>query len=122
LIERERERDDRSKDRGQREGLTLKRERRERKRGSRESGGKRAYRSLSLIPFSSSEREIVKGIKEAACYVALDPNQEEESLENAERNKAMQVQYKLPDGKGERQSDREREREKRKKERERREK
>lgn len=46
--------------------------------------------------FSSSEREVVRTIKEKACYVAIDPKQEEEKFSfDAEK---MGAKFKLPDG------------------------
>lgn len=46
---------------------------------------------------TSAERDIVRDIKEKNCYVAYDPAKEEQIL--AERsNKALYMQYKLPDG------------------------
>lgn len=47
---------------------------------------------------TSAEREIVRTIKESACYVAFDPAKEEELLETDKASKPVQLSYKLPDG------------------------
>lgn len=48
--------------------------------------------------YTSAEKEIVRAIKESACYVAFDPNKEEELLENEKGGKASSHKFKLPDG------------------------
>lgn len=48
--------------------------------------------------YTSAEKEIVRAIKESACYVAFDPNKEEELLENEKGGKASTHKFKLPDG------------------------
>mmetsp|Transcript_12088 Transcript_12088/g.48670 ORF Transcript_12088/g.48670 Transcript_12088/m.48670 type:complete len:383 (-) Transcript_12088:98-1246(-) len=45
---------------------------------------------------TSAEREVVKAIKERVCYVAFDPQQEEEKVDTSAS--AGLVKYKLPDG------------------------
>jgi centractin len=47
---------------------------------------------------TTSEREIVRTIKENVCYVAFDPQREEDLIESEKTNKPIIVQYKLPDG------------------------
>jgi len=47
---------------------------------------------------TSAEKEIVKIIKEKACYVAYDPKKEEENLETENTSKELKRSYKLPDG------------------------
>jgi Actin len=53
---------------------------------------------------TSAEREIVRGIKERACYVAVDPAQEEELLSSSGSStrsggsKSLRIKYRLPDG------------------------
>lgn len=47
---------------------------------------------------TSAEREVVRGVKEAVCYVAFDPQKEEEALEAEARGKSSAAQYRLPDG------------------------
>eukprot|EP00013_Stygamoeba_regulata_P005474 CAMPEP_0177636916 /NCGR_PEP_ID=MMETSP0447-20121125/4694_1 /TAXON_ID=0 /ORGANISM="Stygamoeba regulata, Strain BSH-02190019" /LENGTH=417 /DNA_ID=CAMNT_0019138811 /DNA_START=63 /DNA_END=1316 /DNA_ORIENTATION=+ len=51
---------------------------------------------------TSAEREIVRGIKEQACYVAVDPAQEEELLSSTSArggsSQSLRVKYRLPDG------------------------
>jgi len=47
---------------------------------------------------TTSEREIVRQIKENVCYVAYDPVKEEELVESEKTTKPVQVTYKLPDG------------------------
>ncbi len=47
---------------------------------------------------TSSEKEIVRQIKESVCYVAFDPQKEEDLIESEKANKPVKVQYKLPDG------------------------
>jgi len=48
---------------------------------------------------TSAEKEVVREIKEAACYIAYDPQKEEEILESdTNRGKPLQLTYKLPDG------------------------
>jgi centractin len=46
--------------------------------------------------YTSAEKEVVRSIKETACYIAFDPNKEEELLES--NNKPATHKYKLPDG------------------------
>jgi len=48
--------------------------------------------------YTSSEKEIVRSIKETACYVAFDPSKEEELLESAASAVPATHKYKLPDG------------------------
>jgi len=48
--------------------------------------------------YTSAEKEIVRAIKEAACYVAFDPNKEEELLEAEKGGKPSSHKFKLPDG------------------------
>jgi hypothetical protein len=50
------------------------------------------------VLYTSSEKEVVRSIKESACYVAFDPNKEEELIENEKTNKTASTKYKLPDG------------------------
>ncbi len=47
---------------------------------------------------TTAEKEIVRNIKEKTCYVAFDPQKEEELLESEKSSKAVQFSYKLPDG------------------------
>jgi len=47
---------------------------------------------------TTAEKEIVRTIKETACYVAFDPAKEEELLEPDKSSKPVQMAYKLPDG------------------------
>jgi len=47
---------------------------------------------------TSAEKEVVRAIKETACYVAFDPAKEEELIENDSHVKPVQLVYKLPDG------------------------
>jgi centractin len=47
---------------------------------------------------TSAEREVVRAIKEAVCYVAFDPAKEEELLETENRGKPIHTTFKLPDG------------------------
>lgn len=47
---------------------------------------------------TTAEKEIVRQIKEKTCYVAFDPQKEEELLESEKSNKDTQLTYKLPDG------------------------
>jgi len=47
---------------------------------------------------TSAEKEIVRTIKEKACYVALDPLREEELLDSEKTSKEVKRAYKLPDG------------------------
>jgi len=48
---------------------------------------------------TTAEREVVRTIKETACYVAFDPAKEEELLEPGDKtHKPVQLSYKLPDG------------------------
>lgn len=46
---------------------------------------------------TSAEREVIKDIKEKRCYVAYDPQKEEEMLLE-KSSKAVYMSYKLPDG------------------------
>jgi centractin len=46
---------------------------------------------------TSAEREVIKDIKEKRCYVAYDPQKEEEMLLE-KSSKAVYMTYKLPDG------------------------
>jgi len=48
--------------------------------------------------YTSSEKEVVRSIKETACYVAFDPSKEEELLESEKSVKPPTHKYKLPDG------------------------
>eukprot|EP01119_Soliformovum_irregulare_P007736 TRINITY_DN2019_c0_g1_i1.p1 TRINITY_DN2019_c0_g1~~TRINITY_DN2019_c0_g1_i1.p1 ORF type:complete len:385 (-),score=110.20 TRINITY_DN2019_c0_g1_i1:59-1213(-) len=48
--------------------------------------------------YTSSEREVVRNIKEMSCYVAFDPNKEEELLESEKSTKPSTHKFKLPDG------------------------
>jgi len=48
--------------------------------------------------YTSSEKEIVRSIKETACYLAFDPSKEEELLESEKSAKPATHKYKLPDG------------------------
>lgn len=48
--------------------------------------------------YTSAEREVVRSIKETACYVAFDPNKEEEILESTNSPKPASHKFKLPDG------------------------
>jgi len=43
--------------------------------------------------YTSSEKEVVRTIKESSCYIAFDPTKEEEVLETEKNHK-----FKLPDG------------------------
>jgi len=47
--------------------------------------------------YTSAEKEIVREIKEQKCYVAYDPQKEEEILAE-KNNKAVAITHKLPDG------------------------
>lgn len=48
---------------------------------------------------TSAEKEVVRIIKEKTCYVAHDPQKEEELLEpDSSSSKPVQPQYTLPDG------------------------
>ena len=47
---------------------------------------------------SSSEKEIIREIKESLCYVALDPEVEEKLAKGIEAREKMKMKYKLPDG------------------------
>lgn len=47
---------------------------------------------------TTAEKEVVRTIKETACYVAFDPAKEEELLEPDKSSKPVQLSYKLPDG------------------------
>jgi len=47
---------------------------------------------------TSAEKEVVRAVKETACYVAFDPAKEEELIENDSHVKPIQLVYKLPDG------------------------
>lgn len=47
--------------------------------------------------YTSSEREVVRGIKEASCYVSFDPNKEEETVDER-TGRSIVHKYKLPDG------------------------
>lgn len=47
---------------------------------------------------TSAEKEVVRAVKESACYVAFDPAKEEELIENDSHVKPIQLIYKLPDG------------------------
>jgi len=47
--------------------------------------------------YTSAEREVVRQIKETACYVAFDPSKEEELLETEKSGKTPVHRYKLPD-------------------------
>jgi len=46
--------------------------------------------------YTSAEKEVVRSIKEATCYVAIDTNKEEEEL--MDKAKTVNHKYKLPDG------------------------
>jgi centractin len=48
--------------------------------------------------YTTAEKEIVRQIKEKTCYVAFDPQKEEELFESEKSNKDAQLTYKLPDG------------------------
>jgi len=48
--------------------------------------------------YTSAEKEVVRNIKESSCYVAFDPNKEEELLESEKSGKPVSHKYKLPDG------------------------
>jgi len=48
--------------------------------------------------YTSAEKEVVRNIKESSCYVAFDPNKEEEILESEKSGKPQTHKYKLPDG------------------------
>jgi len=48
--------------------------------------------------YTSSEKEVVRTIKEMSCYVAFDPNKEEELLESEKSTKPSTHKFKLPDG------------------------
>lgn len=48
--------------------------------------------------YTSAEKEVVRAIKESSCYVAFDPNKEEESLDSEKSGKPSTHRYKLPDG------------------------
>jgi len=48
--------------------------------------------------YTSAEKEVVRSIKESACYVAFDPSKEEELLESDKSGKPTAHKYKLPDG------------------------
>jgi len=48
--------------------------------------------------YTSSEKEVVKLIKESSCYVVFDPTKEEEVLETDKSSKSVSYKYKLPDG------------------------
>jgi centractin len=48
--------------------------------------------------YTSAEKEIVRAIKETSCYVAFDPNKEEELLEAEKSGKPSSHKFKLPDG------------------------
>jgi len=48
--------------------------------------------------YTSAEKEVVRSIKETACYVAFDPSKEEELLDSDKSAKPATHKYKLPDG------------------------
>lgn len=47
--------------------------------------------------YTTAEKEIVREIKETRCYVAYDPQKEEEVLLE-KSSKAVAITHKLPDG------------------------
>ncbi|KAL6062167.1 Alpha-centractin [Balamuthia mandrillaris] len=47
---------------------------------------------------TTAEKEIVRGLKEKACYLAFDPQKEEELMEAEKSTKPVRMSYKLPDG------------------------
>jgi len=48
--------------------------------------------------YTSAEKEIVRSIKESTCYVAFDPNKEEEYMYIDKTGRPPIHKYKLPDG------------------------
>ena len=48
--------------------------------------------------YTSSEKEIVRSIKESLCYISFDPNKEEEVLDAEKSSKPQATKFKLPDG------------------------
>jgi len=57
------------------------------------------FENLDIFFFyTSAEKEVVRAIKESSCYVAFDPNKEEELLDSEKGGKPSSHKYKLPDG------------------------
>jgi len=48
--------------------------------------------------YTSAEKEVVRSIKESACYVAYDPSKEEELIDSEKSAKPATHKYSLPDG------------------------
>jgi len=48
--------------------------------------------------YTSAEKEVVRSIKESACYVAYDPSKEEELIDSEKSAKPASHKYSLPDG------------------------
>jgi len=48
--------------------------------------------------YTSAEKEVVRRIKETACYIAFDPSKEEELIDAEKTDKGASHKYRLPDG------------------------
>jgi len=55
-------------------------------------------RKAGYVFYTSAEKEIVRTIKETACYIAFDPSKEEELIDSDKSAKPLLHKYKLPDG------------------------
>lgn len=55
-------------------------------------------RKSGYIFHTSAEKEVVRHIKEAACYITRDPKREEKEWASAKHDPNKQFEYTLPDG------------------------
>ncbi|KAG4216634.1 hypothetical protein PC116_g34885, partial [Phytophthora cactorum] len=55
-------------------------------------------RKSGYIFHTSAEKEVVRLIKEAVSYVALNPKQEEKDWQSAKLDQGKTAEYVLPDG------------------------
>ena len=55
-------------------------------------------RKSGYVFHTSAEKEVVRHIKEAACYITRDPKREEKEWAGAKHDPSKQFEYTLPDG------------------------